>query len=94
MKSINLTWIIPVTLLLGFIVGVSFVDYDFNMTMDDNTRDAIQSLNQSIGSVPNMIIYTELLECKDQLRNETIEKMELVNLLKNNDFENQLVQIK
>lgn len=67
MDARNLIWIIPVTAIMFFIVGISFVDYDFNITMDDNTRIAVESLNESLGSVNNIANYEKVIECQDEL---------------------------
>lgn len=50
-------WIIPISLaVIGYlglfwIIPISNASWDINIEMDNNTRDAIQSLNESIGKI-------------------------------------------
>ena len=73
MKAINLIWIVPLCTIFGWFLAINFVETDFDITMDDNTRIAIQSLNGSIGKMSNFEHYDELLECKDKLMEISIE---------------------
>ena len=78
MNKIHLIWIIPISAIFGCFVGLSFMNANFNITMDNNTRIAVESLADSLNDVSKIEEYSNLIMCKDLLLNTTIEKMECI----------------
>jgi uncharacterized protein YneF (UPF0154 family) len=94
MNGLWLILIIPITLILGCFIGVSFVDADVDITMDDNTRLAIESLNESVGAVPTIEATHDLLHCKDELLNETKLRYEVNSYYKECEQEKEFLMRK
>jgi len=67
MKIFNLMWIIPISLIIGFTIGVAFMDINLDVTMDDNTLGAIQSLNSSISEVYHIQSNNEIVLLEAEL---------------------------
>ena len=51
MKAINLIWIIPLCIIFGWFMAINFISPDIDITMDDNAKEAILSLNSTFNSV-------------------------------------------
>ena len=67
MKAINLIWIMPLCIIFGWFLAMNFVSADIDITMDDNTKEAILSLNNTLDKPFGYhldYLQTELDKCK------------------------------
>lgn len=62
MWQVLLSWV--AVGLIGILLGAGFSDYDINVTMDNNTRMAIESFNETLAQLEILSAYKfNLTEC-------------------------------
>lgn len=83
MKAMNLIWIMPLCIIFGWFLAMNFVNANFDFSMDDNTRIAIESLNETMNNVYEIDAYNKLFECQEKLRNESMHRVYLEVHLEN-----------
>lgn len=85
MKGKKLIWIIPISLMIGFLIGISFMDVDIDLSMDNNTLEASK----------NMVNITNNMERTTQCHSE-LSKDRYIEYLENDieKRERQIVEYK
>ena len=68
-------------LLTGFFLGMVFLDGNLHISTDENARAIMENFTSSVDELYSLTLYEELILCKDEKYNLSLENFQLAKII-------------